>query len=97
LVFSYPCRALTLFRPRFQRIAGLGVGKCGLEWGEISNSGDQAGPPVTRDPQASGRCPNVMAMTEKVSCFVVCSIRAAMFDDRRPAFERIVASSVILE
>jgi hypothetical protein len=76
---------------------GLPEDERGLEWGETSISGEKAGLLVTQNPEASVRRLSVMAMTEKATYFVVCSTHAAMFDDRRQVFERIIASFVILE
>jgi hypothetical protein len=76
---------------------GLPEDERGLEWGETSISGEKAGLLVTQNPEASVRRLSVMAMTEKATYFVVCSTHAAMFDDRRKVFERILASFVILE
>ena len=76
---------------------GLPEDERGLEWGRTSISGEKAGLLVTQNPEASVRRLSVMAMTEKATYFVVCSTHAAMFDDRRKVFERILASFVILE
>jgi hypothetical protein len=76
---------------------GLPEDERGLEWGETSISGEKAGLLVTQNAEASVRRLSVMAMTEKATYFVVCSTHAAMFDDRRQVFERIIASFVILE
>lgn len=76
---------------------GLPEDERGLEWGKTSISGEKAGLLVTQNPEANVRRLSVMAMTEKATYFVVCSTHAAMFDDRRKVFERIIASFVILE